>query len=74
MAPLWVNEIGDRFVDESVFRIWSYAGNALIRQEKTYAILDLPSFASTISRYVPGSEAGYCIYSGRIAAQEIAKK
>lgn len=40
MAPLWVNEIGDRFVDESSFRIWSYAGNAIIRQEKVYAILD----------------------------------
>lgn len=40
MAPLWVNEIGDRFVDESVFRIWSHAGNAIIRQEKVYAILD----------------------------------
>lgn len=40
MAPLWVNEIGNRFVDEGVFRIWSYAGNAIIRQEKTYAILD----------------------------------
>lgn len=40
MAPLWVNETGKRFVDESVFRIWSYAGNAIIRQEKVYAILD----------------------------------
>lgn len=40
MAPLWVNEIGNRFVDESSFRIWSYAGNAIIRQEKVYAILD----------------------------------
>lgn len=40
MAPLWVNEIGDRFVGESVFRIWSHAGNAIIRQEKVYAILD----------------------------------
>lgn len=40
MAPLWVNEIGERFVDESSFRIWSYAGNAIIRQEKVYAILD----------------------------------
>ena len=40
MAPLWVNEIGNRFVDESVFRIWAHAGNAIIRQEKVYAILD----------------------------------
>lgn len=40
MAPLWVNEIGERFVDESVFRIWSHAGNAIIQQEKVYAILD----------------------------------
>lgn len=48
MAPLWVNEIGDRFVDESVFRIWSHAGNAIIRQEKVYAILD----QGTIDRFV----------------------
>ena len=47
MAPLWVNEIGDRFVDESVFRIWSHAGNAIIRQEKVYAILD----KGTIDRF-----------------------
>ncbi len=47
MAPLWVNEIGDRFVDESVFRIWSHAGNAIIRQEKVYAILD----QGTIDRF-----------------------
>ena len=40
MAPLWVNEVGKRFVNESIFDIWSYAGNALIQQEKTYAILD----------------------------------
>ncbi|MBA1393941.1 FAD-binding protein, partial [Lactobacillus sp. XV13L] len=40
MAPLWVNESGNRFVDESVFRIWAHAGNALIRQEKVFAILD----------------------------------
>ncbi|TSO25460.1 FAD-dependent oxidoreductase [Lactobacillus sp. LL6] len=40
MAPLWVNEVGKRFVNESIFDIWSYAGNALIQQEKVYAILD----------------------------------
>ena len=40
MAPLWVNEVGQRFVDESVFRIWAHAGNAIIRQEKVYAIFD----------------------------------
>lgn len=55
MAPLWVNEIGDRFVDESVFRIWSYAGNALIRQEKTYAILDQATIDQFADKGLPRS-------------------
>ncbi|MGQ5708619.1 FAD-dependent oxidoreductase [Lactobacillus sp. PSON] len=40
MGPLWVNEVGNRFVNENIFDTWSYAGNALIQQEKVYAILD----------------------------------
>ncbi|WEV44535.1 FAD-binding protein [Lactobacillus sp. ESL0684] len=39
-APLWVNEIGERFVKENVFDNWAHAGNAIIRQERVYAILD----------------------------------
>ncbi|MEN2515389.1 hypothetical protein [Lactobacillus johnsonii] len=34
MVPLWVNEIGDHFVDERVFKIWSHAGNAIIHLEQ----------------------------------------
>lgn len=55
MAPLWVNEIGDRFVDESVFRIWSYAGNAIIRQDKTYAILDQTTIDQFAEKGLPRS-------------------
>ncbi|MBP2057156.1 fumarate reductase flavoprotein subunit [Lactobacillus colini] len=55
MAPLWVNEVGDRFVDESVFRIWSYAGNALIKQERTYAILDQATIDHFAEKELPRS-------------------
>lgn len=55
MAPLWVNEIGDRFVDESVFRIWSHAGNAIIRQEKVYAILDQGTIDKFAEKELPRS-------------------
>lgn len=37
---LWVNENGERFVDESVVYNFSYAGNALYSQNKVYSILD----------------------------------
>lgn len=39
-GPLWVNERGDRFTNEDCTDIWAIAGNALIRQEKVYAILN----------------------------------
>ena len=37
---LWVNEKGERFVDESVIYKFSYAGNALYSQNNVYSILD----------------------------------
>lgn len=37
---LWVNEKGERFVDESVIYNFSYAGNALYSQNNVYSILD----------------------------------
>ncbi|WP_201331967.1 FAD-binding protein, partial [Lactobacillus nasalidis] len=37
---LWVNEDGNRFVDESVIYNFSYAGNALYTQNEVYSILD----------------------------------
>lgn len=37
---LWVNEHGERFVDESVIYNFSYAGNALYTQNKVFSILD----------------------------------
>lgn len=37
---LWINENGERFVDESVIYNFSYAGNALYTQNKVYSILD----------------------------------
>lgn len=37
---LWVNENGERFVDESVIYNFSFAGNALYSQNKVYSILD----------------------------------
>lgn len=37
---LWVNQNGERFVDESVVYNFSYAGNALYTQEKVFSILD----------------------------------
>lgn len=37
---LWVNEHGERFVDESVIYNFSMAGNALYTQNKVYSILD----------------------------------
>lgn len=37
---LWVNENGERFVDESVVYNFSYAGNALYTQNQVYSILD----------------------------------
>lgn len=37
---LWVNEAGQRFVDESVVYNFSYAGNALYTQNAVYSILD----------------------------------
>lgn len=37
---LWVNEHGERFVDESVVYNFSYAGNALYTQNQVYSILD----------------------------------
>lgn len=37
---LWVNESGQRFVDESVVYNFSYAGNALYTQNAVYSILD----------------------------------
>lgn len=37
---LWVNEDGERFVDESVIYNFSYAGNALYTQNEVYSILD----------------------------------
>lgn len=36
---LWVNEDGERFVDESVIYNFSYAGNALYTQNEVYSIL-----------------------------------
>ncbi len=55
MAPLWVNEIGDRFVDESVFRIWAHAGNAIIRQEKVYAVFDQSTIDNFTFNVLPRS-------------------
>ncbi|WP_294605643.1 FAD-binding protein [uncultured Lactobacillus sp.] len=55
MAPLWVNEVGNRFVDESVFRIWAHAGNAIIRQEKVYAILDQATINEFAENKLPRS-------------------
>ncbi len=37
---LWVNEDGERFVDESVIYNFSFAGNALYTQNKVFSILD----------------------------------
>ncbi len=37
---LWVNEHGERFVDESVVYNFSYAGNALYTQSAVYSVLD----------------------------------
>lgn len=37
---LWVNENGERFVDESVIYNFSLAGNALYTQNEVYSILD----------------------------------
>lgn len=37
---LWLNEQGERFVDESVIYNFSYAGNAMYTQNKVYSILD----------------------------------
>lgn len=37
---LWVNEDGERFVDESVIYNFSYAGNALYTQNEVYSILN----------------------------------
>ncbi|MFD0896820.1 FAD-dependent oxidoreductase [Loigolactobacillus binensis] len=37
---LWVNEAGQRFVDESVVYNFSYAGNALYTQSKVFSVLD----------------------------------
>lgn len=37
---LWVNEDGERFVDESVIYNFSYTGNALYTQNEVYSILD----------------------------------
>lgn len=37
---LWINQDGDRFVDESVVYNFSYAGNALYTQKQVYSILD----------------------------------
>ncbi|MGN1407711.1 FAD-dependent oxidoreductase [Lactobacillus sp.] len=37
---LWVNQDGERFVDESVIYNFSYAGNALYTQNEVYSILD----------------------------------
>lgn len=37
---LWVNEHGERFVNESVIYNFSYAGNALYTQNQVYSILD----------------------------------
>ncbi|MGX7092481.1 FAD-dependent oxidoreductase [Hutsoniella sourekii] len=37
---LWVNEVGERFVDEGVIYNFSEAGNALYTQNKVYSILD----------------------------------
>lgn len=37
---LWVNEDGERFVDESVIYNFSYAGDALYTQNEVYSILD----------------------------------
>ncbi|WP_168180736.1 MULTISPECIES: FAD-dependent oxidoreductase [Lactobacillus] len=37
---LWINENGERFVDESVIYNFSMAGNALYTQNEVYSILD----------------------------------
>lgn len=37
---LWLNEDGERFVDESVIYNFSMAGNALYTQNKVYSVLD----------------------------------
>ncbi|GAX07390.1 fumarate reductase flavoprotein subunit [Secundilactobacillus silagincola] len=37
---LWVNEKGERFVDESVVYNFSYAGNAMYTQNQVYSVLD----------------------------------
>ena len=37
---LWLNECGERFVDESVIYNFSMAGNALYTQNEVYSILD----------------------------------
>lgn len=37
---LWLNEHGERFVDEAVVYNFSYAGNALYTQNKVFSILD----------------------------------
>lgn len=37
---LWINENGERFVDESVAYNFSYAGNAMYTQNQVYSVLD----------------------------------
>lgn len=39
-ALLWVNQVGDRFVDESIIDNFSVAGNALMQQNRFFTILD----------------------------------
>ncbi|WP_404802786.1 FAD-dependent oxidoreductase [Loigolactobacillus backii] len=59
---LWVNENGERFVDESVVYNFSYAGNALYTQNKVFSILD----QSVIDRMITqGNFMGLGVYVKR---------
>ncbi|WEV39905.1 FAD-dependent oxidoreductase [Lactobacillus sp. ESL0681] len=59
---LWVNEMGERFVNEEVIYNFSYAGNALYTQNKVYSILD----QSVIDRMInKGNFMGLGVYVRR---------
>lgn len=59
---LWVNENGERFVDESVIYNFSYAGNALYSQNCVYSILDQKNITEMIKN---GNFMGLGVYVKR---------
>ena len=59
---LWVNENGERFVDESVIYNFSYAGNALYSQNSVYSILDQKNITEMIEK---GNFMGLGVYVKR---------